>query len=141
MRPGLSSVQPIIEVFGLTELLWWSNIKNPPISRDVIGEEDNCLTLNVYTRSVLLPRQEDLLLPVMVWIHGGGFAWGSGSDLLYGPQRAMNQAIVLVTINYRLGPLGFMTGGGSSGDCPQNIGLHDQRYSISSFVIDTLGEK
>ena len=50
---------------------------------------------------------------------------GSSSDFLYGPYRAMNESIVLVTINYRLGPFGFLSGG----DCPLNIGLHDQRWA------------
>lgn len=44
----------------------------------------------------------------MVWIHGGGFVLGSGNGEyeLYGPERFMDRDIVLVTINYRLGPLG-----------------------------------
>ena len=45
----------------------------------------------------------------MIWIHGGGFFSGSGSDRQYGPEKAMNEEIVLVTLNYRLGPLGFMS--------------------------------
>ena len=56
---------------------------------------------------------------------------GSGSDFLYGPHRAMNESIVLVTINYRLGPLGFLSGE----DCPLNIGLHDQRWALTALVI------
>ena len=59
---------------------------------------------------------------------------GSGSDFLYGPHRAMNESIVLVTINYRLGPLGFLSGE----DCPLNIGLHDQRWAYTALVICVL---
>ena len=42
----------------------------------------------------------------MVWIHGGGFSSGSGSTELYGPDYLIEQDVVLVTINYRLGVLG-----------------------------------
>ena len=50
----------------------------------------------------------DGLLPVMVWIHGGGWNVGSGNGQtdLYGPGYLMDRDIVLVTVNYRLGPLG-----------------------------------
>ena len=47
----------------------------------------------------------------MVWIHGGGFLIGSGAPNLYGPQYFMDsdQEVILVTFNYRLGPLGFLS--------------------------------
>ena len=50
----------------------------------------------------------DGLLPVMVWIHGGGWNVGSGNGQtdLFGPGYLMDRDIVLVTVNYRLGPLG-----------------------------------
>ena len=81
--------------------------------------------LQIYARATsFFPAEEKKrLLPVIVWIHGGGFFMGSGSDFFYGPHRAMNQLIVLVTINYRLGPLGFISGD----QCTANIGLHDQK--------------
>ncbi len=66
------------------------------------GSED-CLYLNVFTR----PRQT-LLRPVFVWIHGGSFSSGSGDDTWYNPDRAMDQDWVVVTINFRLGILGFL---------------------------------
>lgn len=65
----------------------------------VKGEED-CLYLNVATTS-LEGKQ-----PVMVWIHGGGFIWGSGTFNLYGPDLLINNGVVMVTLNYRLGVLG-----------------------------------
>lgn len=43
---------------------------------------------------------------VMVWFHGGGFSFGSGSTTVYGPQFLMDKNVVLVTVNYRLGPFG-----------------------------------
>ena len=46
-------------------------------------------------------------LPVMVWIHGGALVWGSGGDE-YSGEELTKKGVVLVTINYRLGPLGFL---------------------------------
>ncbi|KAJ4446947.1 hypothetical protein ANN_13649 [Periplaneta americana] len=76
-----------------------------PKSPEVVGDED-CLYLNVYTP--LLPEDGEVaeLLPVMFWIHGGGWVAGSGSSDLYGPQYLLDKEIVLVTINYRLGAFG-----------------------------------
>ena len=104
-----------------------------------MGHEDNCLTLNVYSRAnwKVLEEQggerggkEDPLLPIMIWVHGGGFMVGSGSDFFYGPRRAMNQNIVLVTINYRLGPFGFARGADKEGKerMPHNLGFLDQWF-------------
>lgn len=42
----------------------------------------------------------------MVWLHGGAWKFGTGSKSFYGPDFLMNEDIVLVTLNYRLGPLG-----------------------------------
>ena len=71
-----------------------------------IEEEQNedCLYLNVWT-----PGLDGKRRPVMVWIHGGGFTIGSGSQAIYnGSVLARRGDAVVVTINYRLGPLGFL---------------------------------
>ena len=66
--------------------------------------DENCLFLNIWT-----PGIDDARRPVMVWIHGGAFVIGSGSqDMFRGNTLAANKNIVLVTINYRMGALGFM---------------------------------
>lgn len=44
--------------------------------------------------------------PVLVWIHGGGFTGGSGSEIIYGGGFLLEHRVVLVTLNYRLGALG-----------------------------------
>ena len=69
------------------------------------GEQsEDCLTLNVWT-----PALDGKRRPVMVWIHGGAFTIGSGSQALYdGSVLARRGDTVVVTINYRLGPLGFL---------------------------------
>nr|XP_049701375.1 acetylcholinesterase isoform X2 [Helicoverpa armigera]WRX06111.1 CCE008a [Helicoverpa armigera] len=85
----------------------------------ILGEED-CLTLNVYT-----PMQtSDSLLPVMVFVHGGGFRDGSGSPFAYGPKFLVKHGIILVTFNYRVEVLGFLCLGIK--EAPGNVGMKDQ---------------
>jgi len=50
-------------------------------------------------------------MPVLVFIHGGGFNVGDGTDGLYGAEYLVQQGIIVVTFNYRLGPLGKTTAG------------------------------
>lgn len=83
---------------------------------DVGGVED-CLFLNVYSPSLTGSR------PVMVWVHGGSFSSGSGDSWIYGPDFLVNEGAVVVTINYRLGALGFMSTG--DGAAQGNYGLKD----------------
>jgi len=65
---------------------------------------EDCLYLNIWT-----PNCDDRKRPVMVWIHGGGYTTGSGSQLIYnGRHLATRGDVVVVTINYRLGALGFL---------------------------------
>jgi para-nitrobenzyl esterase len=68
-------------------------------------QSEDCLYLNVYAPS----RASANRLPVMVWFHGGGFSQGSGSLPSFDGDALARRGVVLVTINYRLGPLGFMT--------------------------------
>ena len=74
------------------------------IRGDPTDSAEDCLSLNVWT-----PGVDDARRPVLVWIHGGGFTSGSGSSLLYrGERLARLGDVVVVTINYRLGALGFL---------------------------------
>ena len=69
-----------------------------------VGSSEDCLHLNVFT-----PECDDAARPVMVWIHGGSFTGGSGSTPWYdGTTLASRGDVVVVTINYRLGALGFL---------------------------------
>jgi para-nitrobenzyl esterase len=92
-------------------------------------QSEDCLYLNVYT-----PGLDDVRRPVMVWIHGGAFCMGSGSELMYRTGTiASNGNVVLVTINYRLGVLGFLNLNElTQGKIPStgNEGLQDQAAAL-----------
>lgn len=85
---------------------------------------EDCLTLNVWT-----PPPSDEPRPVLVWIHGGSYLNGSGD--IYPARRLAGRGIVVVTINYRLGALGFLAhpAFGSGGDVG-NYGLADQQAAL-----------
>ncbi|KAM8704455.1 hypothetical protein ACLKA7_008977 [Drosophila subpalustris] len=91
----------------------------------VEGDED-CLYLNVYTNNLSPAKAR----PVMVWIHGGGFIIGEANRAQYGPDYFMNQDIVLVTIQYRLGALGFLSLKTPGLNVPGNAGLKDQVLAL-----------
>merc|ERR1712012_515633 len=86
------------------------------------GSTDDCLYLNVYVPAA--PKNNSRSLPVAVWLHGGAFMFGSGSACWFGPQFWMVHDIILVTLNYRLGPLGFLSLGNQ--DIPGSAGMLDQ---------------
>lgn len=91
--------------------------------RSIAGSED-CLFLNIYTPDVSSESKRT----VMVYIHGGAFVEGSGNDNFYGPDFFLNEDVVLVTLNYRLGVLGFMSLG--SPEYSGNMGLKDQNLAL-----------
>jgi len=79
-------------------------LRLPLPGMDVGPTDEDCLYLNVWT-----PAADGARRPVMVWIHGGGFVIGSGSQTVYdGAALAARGEVVVVTLNYRLGPLGFL---------------------------------
>ncbi|XP_017096776.2 juvenile hormone esterase [Drosophila bipectinata] len=93
----------------------------------VYGEED-CLYLNVY-RPEHPTRFQSSNLPVMVYIHGGGFFGGSAGPGVSGPEYFMDSGeVILVTVAYRLGPFGFLSTHDSA--MPGNFGLKDQNMAL-----------
>lgn len=82
--------------------LQYLHLPNKPM---VTGSED-CLYLNIHVpeRSRSAVANSSSLLPVLFWIHGGAFQYGSGSG--FGAKYLIDHDVILVTINYRLGPLG-----------------------------------
>ena len=97
-----------------------------------IERSEDCLYLNVWTGA----DHAEAALPVMVWIHGGGLQTGAGSTSLYDGESLAGRDVVLVTINYRLGPMGFLAHpelsaeaellGGDRASASGNYGILDQ---------------
>ncbi len=96
-----------------------------------MGEvSEDCLYLNIWTAA----ESEDDRLPVMVWIHGGALTRGSGSLPLYDGTALAKKGVVLVTINYRLGPFGYLAHPGLSAESEHgasgNYGVLDQILAL-----------
>lgn len=92
------------------------------------GQED-CLYLNVWTPK-LFPKKP---LPVMVWIHGGGFTVGHSYETTPGQRLAKQGDVVVVSMNYRLGALGFMAHPDltrENGTTSGNYGMLDQIHAL-----------
>ena len=130
----------------------WRNVRDctefapscpQPVARiipEVQGNRsEDCLYLNVWTAGKAGDKR-----PVMVWIHGGGFSIGGGAQRTYDGRHFAASGAVLVTINYRLGPFGFMAHPALSAESQQrasgNYGLMDQiaalkwvRRNIAAF--------
>jgi para-nitrobenzyl esterase len=108
---------------------------NPPS-----GKSEDCLYLNVWTPA----KSNDERLPVLVWIYGGGFSFGSTSEPVYDGANLAKKGVVLVSIAYRVGPLGFLAHPALSNESPEkvsgNYGLLDMiaglqwiKNNISAF--------
>ncbi|XP_070593961.1 cholinesterase-like [Erythrolamprus reginae] len=100
---------------GVPETELWS-------SKTALSED--CLSLNIW-----VPHpQSSSPVPVMVWIHGGGFLLGTSSvDIFNGTHLAATENVIVVTINYRLGALGFLY---LPPAAPGNLGLWDQQLAL-----------
>ncbi|XP_012260596.2 esterase FE4-like [Athalia rosae] len=89
--------------------------------RKMIVGNDDCLFVDVHTPE----PNKDARKAVMVWIHGGGFNMGSGTDPnFFGPDYLVEQDVVVVTFNFRLGAFGFIST--QDATAPGNVGLKDQ---------------
>ena len=161
VRGGLSAVNPDIVAFKgipfaappVGDLRWrppqpvaaWDGVRDAsepgsscvPNPGDATGED--CLYLNVWA-----PRETSEPLPVLFWIHGGGFSSGSGSTPIYDGARLAAEGAVVVTINYRLHVFGFLAHPALSAESAHgasgNYGLLDMvaglewvRDNIASF--------
>ncbi len=94
----------------------------PPCLQSLIpASREDCLTLNVFR-----PFGVDGPLPVMVFIHGGGFVRGTANDPLFDGARLAQAGLIVVTVNYRLGALGWLTHPALADGGSGNFGLMDQ---------------
>jgi para-nitrobenzyl esterase len=107
-------------------------------SSDIGAPSEDCLTLNVWSPA------DARAAPVLVWIHGGALNTGSSREALYDGSQLAARGVVVVSINYRLGVLGFMAHPALSAESPDgvsgNYGLLDQiealrwiKANIASF--------
>ena len=94
-------------------------------TKELTPQGEDCLSLNIWS-----PAPDGKKRPVMVWIHGGGFLVGSGVAPVYdGTNLSQNGDVVVVTINYRLGALGFLYFDemkGKKAGFDNNLGIRDQ---------------
>jgi para-nitrobenzyl esterase len=93
----------------------------PCLQPSLPAAREDCLTLNVFR-----PFGVDGPLPVMVFIHGGSFVTDTASDPLFDGARLAQAGLIVVTLNYRLGALGWLTHPALSDGGSGNFGLMDQ---------------
>ena len=102
------------------------------VDKDIEMDED-CLYLNVWTPA----NSENDELPVFVWFFGGGFQWGYPREMEFNGENMAKRGIIVVSVNYRLGALGFLSHPDlikESPDAPSNFGNLDQQAGIKWVV-------
>jgi para-nitrobenzyl esterase len=104
--------------------------RNDGLGAGVSEQSEDCLTLNVWSPS------GGGRAPVMVWIHGGAHRFGASSLPFYNGEALARQGAVVVSINYRLGLLGYfahpaLTKEAGAGECSGNFGLLDQIAALT----------
>ncbi len=90
---------------------------------------EDCLYLNVWTGA----KKTDDRLPVLVWFFGGGFQWGYTAEMEFDGEQIARRGVIVVSVNYRLGALGFLTHpeiSKESPDAPGNFGNLDQQAGL-----------
>src|SRR5690606_34755298 len=102
----------------------WEGVKQtteygpaPIQGNDTTGKSEDCLYLNIWTPA----KKMDEKIPVLVWIYGGGFSFGSTSEPVYDGAALANKGVVLVSIAYRVGQLGFLAHPELSAENPNNV--------------------
>ncbi len=89
-----------------------------PYQGDGKGEvSEDCLYLNIWTPA----KSADARVPVLVWIYGGGFSFGSTSTPVHNGEHLARKGVVLVSINYRVGPFGFLAHPELSAESPHHV--------------------
>ncbi|KAJ7908643.1 alpha/beta-hydrolase [Mycena leptocephala] len=111
----------------------WSQFTTGFDDNSGFNNSEDCLTLNVIRPAAV---SEKSLVPVVVWIHGGGLTTGGSADFRYNgswlvqASIANGDPIVFVSINYRLASLGFLAGNALANEGSLNLGVRDQRLAL-----------
>lgn len=100
---------------------------NMPLDLGAPQGED-CLRLNIWASSDTRPGDGK---PVMVWLHGGAYVLGSSSQSLYDGRRLVGDNVIVVTVNYRLGALGFVDLSSVDRRFDSNVGLRDALAALA----------
>ena len=119
--------QPFGKWKGLLQAIRFGNFCVQPDGHGGTFGSEDCLSLNIYTPS----DNQNNGIPVMVWIHGGGFTTGAGG--FYDPTPLVQRGnVIVVTINYRLGPLGIFAHPAIDGEghINGNYALMDQQFAL-----------
>ncbi len=87
------------------------------IQNQNLEQSEDCLYLNIWTQA----NTANDKLPVMVWIHGGGFTAGAPLEATYFGEKLTNKGVIYVSIAYRLGALGFLAHSDLSAESPNNV--------------------
>lgn len=112
----------------------WNTIRNATTdgeqclqmsNSEIVGSED-CLYLNIFIPYI--PGIQKMNLPVLVFIHGGGFSSGSSNSTEYAPDYLLDKNVILVTFNYRLNIFGFFST--TNQVSPGNYGLKDMKMAL-----------
>jgi para-nitrobenzyl esterase len=107
----------------------WSGVRPATAFSSTCAQAEDCLYLNVYEPA----DAKKAKLPVMVWIHGGAFIFGSGSA--YDGSQFARQGVIVVTVNYRLGRAGWFAHPALTAESPKgllgNYGLMDQVAALN----------
>jgi para-nitrobenzyl esterase len=112
--------QPPVPWEGIRECTQFSAISpqtNMPGMSSPFPLSEDCLYLNVVTPA----RQPDEKLPVMVWMHGGGYSMGCGNDRIWNNYRLPQYGVVVVTLNHRLGAMGLFAHPALSEESPMGV--------------------
>ena len=108
--------------FGASCLSAWKDDREPGLRRS-----EDCLTTNVWTGAGAASERR----PVMVWLHGGGFQFGTGASRQFEGTPLARKGVVLVTLNYRVGVLGFLAHTALDREGPSgDYGLQDQLAAL-----------
>jgi para-nitrobenzyl esterase len=112
--------QPVEPWEGIRECTQFSAISpqiEPPGMKSGYSLSEDCLYLNVVTPA----RQPDEKLPVLVWMHGGGYSMGCGNDRIWNNCRLPQSGAVVVTLNHRLGLIGLLAHPALSKESPNKV--------------------